>query len=72
MIKRNQKYVIDKNKEKEKAIQTLKINIKSEQQRTKEEGKEKELQKLIQNNFKNDNKKYTLVITLNGHCLNTQ
>ena len=72
MIKRNQKYVIDKNKEKEKAIQTLKINIKSEQQRTKEEGKEKELQKLIQNNFKNDNKKYTLVITLNGNCLNTQ
>ena len=72
MIKRNQKYVIDKNKEKEKAIQTLKINIKSEQQRTKEEGKEKELQKLIQNNFNNDNKKYTLVITLNGNCLNTQ
>lgn len=41
--KEKPKYVIDINKEKrkKKAIQTLKIDIKSEQQRTKEEGKEK-------------------------------
>ena len=50
MLTTNQKSTIDAQKRKRSPNTILKLVIKSQEKRTKEEGKKKDLQKQIQNN----------------------